>query len=843
MRFLLLSFLASTAIAVGSIECGTLDADASKTDYWFVSQSSCECSGTYQLSAKDATDVDNNNDGTGDAAEVPAQWWGADRQATGAGAAAACAYEKSPLKASSPGLDTDGLWDQNSHTNYEVKPNYIAKNDGTGYFKPLTATQAAYGMIAPDATDMEAGFMAFMEGELVDTTIYAAAKVGNLGNNAAQGDPKAFCSKATRKGFDDLSKTDNAMMVALTIADRSRCVGGSLTAVTSAEELSHNTVGDGAKKCWNLTWEAAPTAAAVCDNKKTCDRFVEGESQCIETTKLMDTSAASRAKATASKAHCMIQPNAGADDKYRHLDKAYRSQSCTVNHWCNPYSRKANADPVCLEHVIGDGTVLGQVRKAGENVTGSTTEFKWCLGVTQGAKKCTATEECNPHAGTRATLCINKTDSTKAGTMAFGALGADNAAGAATDLRGYCISQSAVGAVCGAATVCNYAGDGGTAGAVCLPHNLLLGEIAVTSPWTAVGQRKLPGVLTKYCLAANGTVYSSKICETTESCNPHAPSLSEVCIKTTTVLNHGEIAPEPADPTTDSKTACIGTSFFKQCTSASDTAKFVCNEGASQDADVCIDTTACVNEEEPLKGFYVAGVEEAADQKWCFATDGAAKCVLDEICNPSGRHGGPDNEAICVNANRRVEHGAPADADADPVKDLCLGKTGNAKVTDDQDGWLCDEGKGKFHDPKTKMEGRAVAPPPAEGDDKIANICFGKESVEECAEGVYCNLKGTEAGCSDAKCTVANICVTADSLIDDDNPFAEDGRSVCLSSDATAGENCTAEKMYCDQSTGACAAEAVSATDDPKTNPENTSANGAVAGSLAAAAVVAILSA
>merc|ERR1719272_1524216 len=93
--------------------------------------------------------------------------------------------------------------------------------------------------------------------------------------------------------------------------DRGRCKGGVVDPVASAAELGHNTVGDGTKFCFNLTWTAAPQAAEACTATTTrCDRFVEGESQCILNTKVMDTTAARRAAATTAKAHCMIQPNA-----------------------------------------------------------------------------------------------------------------------------------------------------------------------------------------------------------------------------------------------------------------------------------------------------------------------------------------------------------------------------------------------------------------------------------------------------------------------------------------------------------------------------------------------------
>jgi len=847
MRFLLLSFLSQTVLAaVGKIQCGTFHATADSAKYWFVSKNSCGCDADNKLLAKSDDDSDNAG-GT----KIDSDWWGTDRAALGAGAAS-CAYDKSPLKVTTPEVDVDGFFDNKSYKNFEVKENYISIGDGTGYFKPGTDVEAAYGSVAPLAADFATGIMAVMEGELVDSTIYAAAKTGIKGTNAGQGDPIAFCSHATRGGFGDLLTADNIMIDKIVWTDRGRCKGGVVDPVASAAELGHNTVGDGTKFCYNLTWTAAPQAAEACTATTTrCDRFVEGESQCILNTKVMDTTAASRAAATTAKAHCMIQPNAGTDDKYRHLDAAFKSQACTATYFCNPYASSAIGDPVCLQHVIGNGSVSSQVRADGVLVKAGSVDLKACLGVTLGAEPCTATEVCNPHASTRATMCINKTaTSTLAGIAAFGAVGAA-APATGTDLRGHCIGDNQVGSICGAQTVCNYAGGTQTGnvagGEVCLAHTKLLGEIADTAAWTAAAQRKLPGVAGKYCLATNGTTYSSKECVAAdESCNPHAAQVSDVCIKTITILKHGEIAPLAADPVADSKTACIGLTLWKQCSSETDTAKFVCNEGAANDTDVCIDTTACVVEDKPLEGFWVAGVEATDDQKWCFAKDGAAKCGLDTICNPAGEHGGSNEKAICADATRRVPHGDPGDSTSDPALDFCLGKTGNSVLAaDDEEGWLCDEGKGKFHNPVSKMEGRAAAPPPAESgsDTVIADICFGDGQVEKCSEGVYCNTTGDETGCSSDKCTVSNICVTEDSLIDDDAPFVADGRSVCLNSDATAGENCTEDKPFCDRSTGLCVAEQVQPTDDPSDPSPNSPSSGAVAGSLAAAAVVAILSA
>merc|ERR1712133_9437 len=105
-------------------------------------------------------------------------------------------------------------------------------------------------------------------------------------------------------------------------------------------------------------------------------------------------------------------------------------------------------------------------------------------------------------------------------------------------------------------------------------------------------------------------------------------------------------------------------------------------------------------------------------------------------------------------------------------------------------------------------------------------------------------MGGTETGCSDAACTTKNICITEESIIAEGEQWVEDGKSVCLNADATAGEDCTTDKMYCDQTEGVCSAEEIASTEEPSSGGEGESAaSGCATQSLAAAAVVAILSA
>merc|ERR1739848_145095 len=242
------------------------------------------------------------------------------------------------------------------------------------------------------------------------------------------------------------------------------------------------------------------------------------------------------------------------------------------------------------------------------------------------------------------------------------------------------------------------------------------------------------------------------------------------------------------------------------------------------------------------EAFRVAGVEAAEDQKWCFATDGALKCGLDTICNPSGVSGGTDSAAICGDATKSVPHGAEA------TEELiyCYGNTGNAALaTDDsQTGWLCDQGKGEFIDPKTKMAPRSQKPTETPApDEKAVEVCFGKDKAEICDPGAYCNSMGTETGCTETACTIKNICVTAESVLEEQESFSDTKKSICINDDATKGEDCNDKNPYCDRANGACTASEVTTTTEAPGAGGGADTSGCTAQSLAAAAVVAILSA
>jgi len=822
MRFLLYSLLFETAsaadVAADGVECGTANADAG---YCLIAEGACQGGGT--------TD-DNKCRDSGDTKAL--QWWATDGTVTGYAKKedskkVECAYDKDPMSSSSTVKTSEGLFDTAAAGNYEVKVNYVATNLATkvGTTKP---------------TDMAKGYAVLFNGEAFDAALKTSLTASVKGNNDTAGEPIVICMGTERNNVRTLTTAQNKCAKKVDTAKTGRCVDGSLVE-DMTKFLNHNAVGDGTKECYHLPWAAAYKAAAACTATQTCDRFTETIGQCVDTAKIM----APYTAATATKKHCMRWDTAGADDKYRHIDAAYSSQECTEKFFCNKFGHSSNSDPICLEHIIGT-SAKNAARQPGAAVSATNTALKWCVGVTLGAKQCKTTEVCNPHAATRADLCLNKTVAADGDRdMAFGAVGTA-APAAGTDKRPYCIGDNAAGAVCGAKTVCNYAGgdqSGVAGGDVCLPHTKLLGTIADTAPWTAEAQRKLDGVALKHCLATDGTTFSSKICATTEKCNPHASSTADVCIKGITVLNHGDIAPAAAEVVADSVRACIGKSFWKLCASEDGDTKEVCNEGAAALTDVCIATTDCVNAEVPMEAFREAGVEAAEDQKWCFATNGAAKCGLDTLCNPSGSDGGTNSDAICVDATKSVPHGEAATEDLT----YCIGNTGNAVLADDdtESGWLCDQGKGKFIDPKAKMDPRSKneTPDPLPEGEVAVEVCFGKDKVETCDVGVYCNSMGSETGCSDAACTEKNICITEESLIAEGEQFVAEGKSVCLNADATKGEVCTEEKMYCDQTEGVCSAEEIASTDEPNGEGEGSNASGSAAQSLAAAAVVAILSA
>jgi len=820
MRFLLLSFLYNVAFA--DIECNeAAKAGSAAGQICFATPTACTVT---DLTKTDATACKNAAD------NAALEWWDETGTALTAddGKAAHCTYNADPLVSSATKTTADGNWDQTNKANYELKISSVVSVNAAG---------EAATKLGPDHAK---GYAAVMQGEALTSAVYTS--LGTiLGSDTNVGTPKVVCAKVSRSGMPTITLAQNGFLTIFDSGD-GKCIDGVKTTVT--DQMDHNAAADANKKCYHLPWTGNYIAAATCGDGTYCDRFVETGTQCVTATKKMSAYTA----ATATVNHCTIQPGAAQDDKYRHTHADYSSQVCATGSYCNMYGRSAFSDPICIPSTKSiAASAKAAARVAGSAVSSTDTSKKWCIGVTLGADQCETTEVCNPHAATRETLCIDNstTAANNPKSMAFGAVGAA-APTTGTDTRKYCIGDNAAGAICGAATVCNYAGGdqaGVAGGDVCLPHTKLLGTIADTAPWTAAAQKKLDGVAAKFCLATDGTTFSSKECATTEKCNPHASSTADVCKKGTTVLNHGDIAPEAADVVADSQVVCIGKSFWKNCASANGDVKEVCNEGAAALTDVCILTTDCANPEEPLKAFREAGVEAAEDQKWCFATDGAAKCGLDTLCNPSGVDGGTGSAAICADATKRVPHGEAA------TEELihCYGDSGNAALATDEseDGWLCDEGKGKFHDPKTKMEPRSKneTPDPVPEGEKAVEVCFGKDKVETCDVGVYCNSMGTETGCSDAACTSKNICITEESIIAEGEQWVEDGKSVCLNADATAGEDCTTDKMYCDQTEGVCSAEEIASTEEPSSGGSGEETSGCATQSLAAAAVVAILSA
>jgi hypothetical protein len=743
-------------------------------------------------------------------------------------------------------LGTDGHWDPDAVANYKVKELHVAHR----------ATNGGPANVLPPAT-AQGGFGAFFQGEAFSASAKAActASSGGITGTKTSVAPSFFCSPMARGEIADPAVADNKGSALINTANEGwRCDAGALVNTATDGFMNHNTVGATAadKNCWSLPFEGAATKAK-CDANQTCDRFNEAAS-CVTTTNIMSKYTA----ATATKKHCMRWPSAAADDKYRVTSTPvdYASKECAVGEFCNNNSG-SNSDKTCLKSVIGT-SAKNAARQDGALDTQTTPALKWCVGETIGAHQCLATSKCNPHSATIADLCINKSATGGVDQVAaHGELGAATPTG--TDTRKYCIGDNAAGARCSELQVCNYAGgaqsdSSSTAGgAVCLNHADLLGtgtEILTTAAWTAAAQRKMAGATGKYCLStdAEAVTFASKVCLATETCNPHTGTPSDVCKTTTTVLAHGELAPlADATDATLSKVACIATGAWKACNSETAAGvKEVCNEGATVKADVCLLATTLVNEEFPLEAYWEAGTDVTADQKWCMSTNGASKCTIDTICNPSSA-GGSGSDAICPLAETSVAHNAAPDDTAI----YCLGKRGNAALASDAEAgdYLCDQGSGTFILAESVLDPRAKNETPDDlGDDDVAvENCFGVDDVETCDVGTYCNSLGTTKGCKDGDedCTIDNICFSLESAIEEGEKFVVDGKSICLNADATAGEQCTETKMYCDQSLGECSEQEVAPTSAPggTDGGEGEAASGCAAQSIAAAAVVAILSA
>merc|ERR1719367_353087 len=820
MRFLLLSFLSRhVSAAAGGLDCGTADAGC----FAFVTQSGC----LKDLACKAAAGGDPaivywNDDGTDDDD---------------------CTNKNFPTKVlkGSAKTDSDGNWDPADKANYEADWGSIAVTaDNAESASTNTAAELnkGYGVLFPGEQYSEAAKTAIAEISGIDDVLDEA---------------NVLCSQVARGKIATMTKTENKVTAIATPTDGDRCDGG---AWKSDDAMNHVAEGsaDNTKWCYPLLWEATK-AAVKCGADDICDRFNEA-GPCVAKNTVM----AQYTKAAGTVIHCTRwnHSSAGTNDKYRHMSTDYASQKCAVGQYCNTFGGDStDADPMCLGVADGAGNdILGTSAKTAARMAGTGTETtansgtKWCLGVTVGAQKCNSKEVCNPHAANRDDLCIDASGAASDRFMAFGAVGA--VAPTPDDTRKYCIGDNTVGAICGEKTVCNYAAgtqsDTTPGGAICIAHTALIGTIADTAAWTAAAQRKVAGDGIKFCLAKNGEAYSSKQCLTTESCNPHGATPTDTCKKTITILNHGDIAPE-ADATTpaDSKVVCIGKQFWKACASSTDALSEACNEGAAADTDVCIDTEKLVAKEEPLTGYRVAGVENAEDQLWCFATDGAAKCGLDTVCNPAGKDGGSDHEAICADATKSVGHGEAADDAADPPLIFCLGDKGVAKLAEeDEEGFLCDQGAGKFIDPKSKMApySENTTPDTLEDGDVAVENCFGKDKVEKCDIGAYCNSSGTATGCSEETCTKDNICVAPESLIGQGDTWTDGGKSVCVAEDASNASDCEEAKPYCDLATGDCSETETSVdTESPDGGNEGGGASGCSAKSIAAAAVVAVLSA
>merc|ERR1711936_1238537 len=141
------------------------------------------------------------------------------------------------------------------------------------------------------------------------------------------------------------------------------------------------------------------------------------------------------------------------------------SNTDAVKYYCNSYGDGAANNERCLDtsKVLGDDNVASAVRMKG------TATADLCLGVEEtGAHKCLATEQCNPHAGTNATLCVPEKE----------VLGHAEAGNDASDpVKQTCIADNEAHATCSKTEICNY--GAGAAADICLPNATALADVCV----------------------------------------------------------------------------------------------------------------------------------------------------------------------------------------------------------------------------------------------------------------------------------------------------------------------------------------------------------------------------
>jgi hypothetical protein len=802
MRLLLLSFLPTVYSAIA---CGT--ATVGGTGYFISTTTTCAACG--------GGDED---------------WWAPSTDGSALDDVAAdttCNSRptKALLASSAFTTDANGFWDSSDIKNYEVNPVAVTIAGGAD----------TVGNTKPSAPSFTDGFAVLFLGETYGGNAKTSILANTVGTTAATGAPSViFCAGVGRHDKDTITQTQAVETSTTKPTDDSKCLKNGTWEIKADGYLNHSEVGNATKFCSQLPAGASTATPTACTALETCDRFFDGSSGCITTT----TKLTHFEKVAGTKVHC-TRFSGKTDEKYRALDKAYGSKACAATEVCNYFSATNDTTaPIC----IPEADLLATSAKAEARVVGD--PVKWCLAsVTgeKGAKKCTALQNCNPHSATDADLCILTTKK-----MDFGA------EGAATTPDLYCIGDNTAGGICTNLQICNYAGGtqsdtAATAGGdVCILKTKLLGDISTN--WTAAAQRKIAGEATKFCLATDGTTFSSNECSAVsgeeESCNPHASNPADTCIVTATLLNHGELTVEEnTEADAVNKRACIAKSKWKNCSFLVDGIAQACNEGATTDDSVCISTENLMNATKPLEAWRVEGVAEAADRKWCFDTLGAKQCTELEMCNPKGKCGS-GHEATCVTIENTILHGEAATAD----KNICVGnKKSSTNNEETEPSWLCDHDSGLFIDPSLLIAH-------AEQADDTLTQCKGVNSFLTCEAGAYCNESGTALVADDCQsdttlCTKDNLCIPESIFMEDASELIKDGADVCVQEQEKADSGlpvvtrCTfkeEEKQWCDRATGTCV------TTEPSKNPTDGSGGGTTSGCATksiAAAVFAILSA
>jgi len=646
--------------------------------------------------------------------------------------------------------------------------------------------------------------------------------------------------------------------------------------------LKHGEMGDAAKLCANLLYQFDATHSPLskqCAATDFCDQFA-GTEVCIAKTAYLYNTKTTYTQATTDKKYCVRRLKGGpADDTFGTWtatdQTAYRPTSTTdtpskdcsntdaVKYYCNSYGDGAANNERCLDtsKVLGDDNVASAVRMKG------TATADLCLGVGEtGAHKCLATEQCNPHAGTNATLCVPEKE----------VLGHAEAGNDASDpVKQTCIADNEAHATCSKTEICNY--GAGAAADVCLPNTKLIGAptiTAATNNWNAIKFKSLrvqPAKNTELCIArafseasfstttAGGKSFSKQCSESTkadvaEICNPNATALADVCVKKNIVVaKHGDQVDAASTPP---RVACIGDTHYK-LTLAKDT---ICNFNAASVDDVEVllaDTLAgSVDADKNIiaGGFNKVGEKTTGElNKWCFDQKQAARCTDKQTCNPAGTYAddawtaGTDEKATCVDTEKLIEHGAKGD----DTKMFCLGSTGASKYTVDAEAETpvdqCSRDNGKLYKADEQLADGALVDADilAAGGVRCFATSGGLFYDASCKENYACNPTGSskeDCGTEDKACSLSNICIFKDARLTVGGKFDKEAAptvNICLAG-AVATE-CDEAKPYC-QEDGTCAETAASGS-DAGGEGEGDNASGSSTASLVGLSVAAILSA